>query len=422
MPIDYSKWKDIEVSDDEDDTHPNIDTPSLFKWRHEARVQRMEDLENKKKEAQQLKKKAVDDLKMLKEKAKATDDSGELESIKKSIKEIEDMAKEAKKKTEEVEKEERLRPWNVDTISKAGFSKTTINKPLPRQDENITEEEKEKRMKEFVQNNKQDLKSFGWLSKYDDSKAFMLERPHLACEDAANFLVIECLNLAMEDKMAAMEQVAHQCICIQYLLELAKQLEVDPRSCISSFFTKIQIADPEYKKAFEDELVAFKKRIRKRAEEKLEEYEREERLGPGGLDPLEVMETLPKELQKCFETADVGLLQRTIAAMPPMEARYHMKRCVDSGLWKPAEDDPNTNPEDGFKKVETDDDGEEDAKTSQEPVYESVDSQGASSAGEAAKKRVKEDHRCVWKMQPQCSNPDSRSVKNSDCFRDYSDN
>ena len=38
MPIDYSKWKTIEVSDDEDDTHPNIDTPSLFRWRHQARV------------------------------------------------------------------------------------------------------------------------------------------------------------------------------------------------------------------------------------------------------------------------------------------------------------------------------------------------------------------------------------------------
>jgi len=376
MPIDYSKWKDIEVSDDEDDTHPNIDTPSLFKWRHEARVQRMEELENKKKEATQLKKKAVDDLKMLKEKAKATDDSSELDSIKKSIKEIEDMAKEAKQKTEEVEKEERLRPWNVDTISKAGFSKTTINKPVPRQDENITEEEREKRMKEFVQKNKQDLKTFGWFSKYDDSKAFMAERPHLACEDAANFLVIECLNLAMEDKMSAMEQVAHQCICIQYLLELAKQLDVDPRSCISSFFTKIQIADPEYKKAFEDELVAFKKRIRKRAEEKLEEYEREERLGPGGLDPLEVMESLPKELQKCFESADVGLLQQTIANMPPMEARYHMKRCVDSGLWKPAEDDPNTNPEDGFKKAE------EAADEESQPVYESVTQE----TGDEAKK------------------------------------
>ena len=29
--------------------------------------------------------------------------------------------------------------------------------------------------------------------------------------------------------------VAHQCICMQYLLELAKQLECDPRACISSF-------------------------------------------------------------------------------------------------------------------------------------------------------------------------------------------
>ncbi len=37
------------MSDDEDDTHPNIDTPSLFKWRHEARVKRMEEFEEKKK-------------------------------------------------------------------------------------------------------------------------------------------------------------------------------------------------------------------------------------------------------------------------------------------------------------------------------------------------------------------------------------
>lgn len=41
MPLDYSKWKTIEVSDDEDDTHPNIDTPSLFRWRHQARLERM---------------------------------------------------------------------------------------------------------------------------------------------------------------------------------------------------------------------------------------------------------------------------------------------------------------------------------------------------------------------------------------------
>ena len=36
--------------------------------------------------------------------------------------------------------------------------------------------------------------------------------------------------------------------------------------------------------------------------------------------------------------------------MPEDQARYHMKRCVDSGLWKPATDDPGTNPEDGFRQ------------------------------------------------------------------------
>ena len=45
---------------------------------------------------------------------------------------------------------------------------------------------------------------------------------------------------------------------------------------------------------------------------------------------------LLQELQECFESQDIAQLQATIAAMPPAEARYHMKRCVESGLWKPA--------------------------------------------------------------------------------------
>jgi cell division cycle protein 37 len=43
-----------QISDDEDDTHPNVDTASLFKWRHEARVKRKEEeaQEQARKEAQ----------------------------------------------------------------------------------------------------------------------------------------------------------------------------------------------------------------------------------------------------------------------------------------------------------------------------------------------------------------------------------
>lgn len=58
--------------------------------------------------------------------------------------------------------------------------------------------------------------------------------------------------------------------------------------------------EPEYQRMFDDELTAFRERIRNRARVKLteamqqlEEEERQKRLGPGGLDPNEVMENLP---------------------------------------------------------------------------------------------------------------------------------
>ncbi|TGZ72501.1 hypothetical protein CRM22_002051, partial [Opisthorchis felineus] len=84
------------------------------------------------------------------------------------------------------------------------------------------------------------------------------------------------------------------------MLELAKSLKCDPRACVRPFFAKFMNPEPEYQKAFDDELSAFRDRIRARAkvriEEammKLEEEEREKRLGPGGLDPVEVFDTLP---------------------------------------------------------------------------------------------------------------------------------
>lgn len=68
-----------------------------------------------------------------------------------------------------------------------------------------------------------------------------------------------------------MERVAHQTICMQYILELAKQLDCDPRACVDAFFSKIHVADAEYKASFLDELRQFKERIKKRAAEKMDD-------------------------------------------------------------------------------------------------------------------------------------------------------
>lgn len=51
----------------------------------------------------------------------------------------------------------------------------------------------------------------------------------------------------------------------------AKQLDVDPRACIGSFFDRIQVAEIEYKKHFDMEVESFKDRIKKRAAEKVED-------------------------------------------------------------------------------------------------------------------------------------------------------
>ena len=63
----------------------------------------------------------------------------------------------------------------------------------------------------------------------------------------------------------------------------------------------LQTADQQYQDAFNDELESFKERVRTRAkiriEKALKEYEEEERqkrLGPGGIDPVEVYESLPE--------------------------------------------------------------------------------------------------------------------------------
>lgn len=62
-----------------------------------------------------------------------------------------------------------------------------------------------------------------------------------------------------------------------------------------------QTADKPYQDAFDHELELLKERVRSCAQirmesamKELEEEERLKRLGPGGLDPVEVYESLPK--------------------------------------------------------------------------------------------------------------------------------
>lgn len=110
----------------------------------------------------------------------------------------------------------------------------------------------------------------------------------------------------------------------------------------------------EHKASFLGAVETFIERIQKRAVDKRKEMDEEqarkrelglaegeevlspeERLGPGGLDPIEVFQTLPPELQDAFQTQDTQKLKAALAGMPANVAKDYMKRCEDSGLWVP---------------------------------------------------------------------------------------
>lgn len=294
--------------------------------------------------------------------------------VQQQLTELEAKSKDLTLAEQTIATKERKAPWNVDTISKPAFSKTVINTQACRSkdDAGLSEDEREQRMKEFVRANEPLLKQYGMLRRFDDSRRFLMEHTQLTCEHTANYLVIWCINLEMEGKGELMAHVAHQFICMQFVLELSKQLDVDPRGCVSAFFARIQVAEPEYRQQFESEIRAFKERIQRRAKEKLaealaeqEEEERQARLGPGGLDPMEVFESLPEELQRCFEARDIPMLQEAIGRLPPAEAREHLRRCVDSGLWVP---------EGGLKEAQ--EDGEGEGEEGDDEQYEDVEGDG----------------------------------------------
>jgi cell division cycle protein 37 len=148
--------------------------------------------------------------------------------------------------------------------------------------------------------------------------------------------------------------VARQSQIITNIVELAKTMKKHPGNVISPFFEKIT-SQPEQLSNFNQGVDAFVAKVAARAIVKRKEMDeaasqkseedddeedavdlnsipREQRLGPGGLDPLEVFETLPLSMQEAFESREVERLKEALLQMDPKDAEYHMQRYIDLGL------------------------------------------------------------------------------------------
>ncbi|NP_001167312.1 hsp90 co-chaperone Cdc37-like 1 [Salmo salar] len=214
-----------------------------------------------------------------------------------------------------------------DVFDKSIINSRSKNVELEDHDQSIT----------FVQKYEQELRHFGMLRRWDDSQRFLSDLPHLVCEETANYLILWCFRLQAEEKEALMEQVAHQAVAMQFILEMARTSQQDPRGCFRQFFHKAK-AGQEYLDVFHTELEAFKQRVKEHTVkckgETLPNFtEHKSSTARCRPDPKEVLESLPPELKSGFQLQDMQILQNVLSTMNPQVAEYHVKRCLEAGLW-----------------------------------------------------------------------------------------
>jgi len=327
MPINYSKWDNLELSDDEEHFHPNIDNNLMIRLQREKRQQREAEEEKKKQELL----------------AKGTPDA-----------------------LEEMEKLERMKKLHVGNICHDKYSsKHEASKPSSSAEAPQAAKDTKLRVaatepesftdgyEEFLRSHTATLEEYAAIDDEDEkSEAYILSHTELLSEHATGYYLLQCISLQAEGKTRSMKKMARQYLLLTYVCDLAKTMPGrDARDAIRPLFRKME-ASAESREAFADHLEKYTAHVKTRAEVKKkedaeraarggdEEYEyvpleKGEQLGPGGLDPAEVFESLPREMQEAFGDRDIDALKRILQAMDPNEASRHMKRCVDSGLWNP---------------------------------------------------------------------------------------
>eukprot|EP00928_Gymnodinium_smaydae_P063697 TRINITY_DN4719_c0_g1_i1.p1 TRINITY_DN4719_c0_g1~~TRINITY_DN4719_c0_g1_i1.p1 ORF type:complete len:381 (-),score=84.35 TRINITY_DN4719_c0_g1_i1:82-1128(-) len=334
--FDYSKWDKIELSDDEDDLHPNIDKDSWFRLKHRTRVEREEDEEKERVAMVKKLDKLKNDLSVYGEAGK------EHTKAKKLAAEIAEI--EAK-----LEKMEREKKLNADNMCKTAESRTEVNSSAgradPKPEPRLRGEEMAAGYCEFVEKHEELLESYIAMGDEDDLEKvgeFLKENGGtlLVGEHAESYLLLDCLEKEMNGQHAEMKKSARQHQLLTQLREFSRASHRPVMDAVHPIFSRLVDHD-ETRQAFDDAVRDFVKRCQKRAVEKKKEMDAEEEAnmnesGPGGLNPIEVLNTLPEEMQIAFRTKDIQRLQCAIEALPEEEAKYHLQRCEESGLWVPS--------------------------------------------------------------------------------------
>ncbi|KAH8078149.1 hypothetical protein JL720_9827 [Aureococcus anophagefferens] len=231
MAFDYSKWDNIEISDDEADCHPNIDKASWFRMKHRSRVER-EDTEAADRKSMEAENRA----------------DGERESeILRILAEI-----------------------------KAGGEAAEY-------------EDEEALSGELVEEHEAVLEDYLATRDIEQCKGKIHEHGGtLLHEHAQSYILLSCLEDEMNGYHDKMVLSARNSQILSHVTELATSLQRHPRDVVLPFFKRI--AEEQYRKGFEEAVAGFASRIENRAVEKRKEMDAAKAAEGGGDDDYESMQ------------------------------------------------------------------------------------------------------------------------------------
>lgn len=318
LSFDYAKWDRLEISDDEDTFHPNLDKGLNVRVNRITRDRKEEEIDTEKAEL------------------------------------------EAKGQLDKAAKLETKRPLHVGNVCHVTEERTIIQSSDGSKKDKLKKGEESFSIDEYGQfkiDNKKIFEDFE-NADWEQSHSMLMEYGHILMEDYANsYFMLTALDEEMKGNKKRSARLCRQGQIISQIHQLAEPMKRPPRDLVPRFFEKFE--RDASRAAFQEGVDHFQKHLANRAIEKKKEQEEEEakeaaqeeelqpvplieamytmtledRKGPGGLDPVEVFESLPVEMQDCFKSGDIELLKKVASAMPTADFENHFQRCIDAGLW-----------------------------------------------------------------------------------------
>merc|ERR1719428_953659 len=206
LSFDYSKWDNIEDSEDEADLHPNIDKDSWFRLKHRMRVEREDDESKEKKDLQAALKKDKDALAQF-------GSAGQEHTKAKKLK------AEIQKKEDRLDYMEKHKKWSVDSMCHVTEDYSHVNSRIeePRAEKGHVSGPVVKDMDTdgyvtFVEENEDILEKYIGMADESNEKICEFLQEHgekfIHSEHAESYLLLDCLEKEMNGHHREMKQSA----------------------------------------------------------------------------------------------------------------------------------------------------------------------------------------------------------------------